>query len=231
VYKLFLISINNGFIIKTMYNEFHGEVQDGKTCDQTLREYFPDYDYKGVFFDVGAFDPIKISNSYHFEKNGWRTFCFEANTSLIPELKLHRENVYNYAIAECDKDSVTFNVVISGGWAAGFSAINIDPRYIEKWGDGISSQSTITVPQKSLNSLLLEEIKDVEHIDILSIDVEGGELNVLKGLDIEKYKPTIILVEDVFDDRELIDYILDHGYILDKSISYNKYFLRKKLKI
>ena len=210
------------------YNEFHAELQNVKTCDQTLREYFPDYEYKGVFFDVGAFDPIIISNSYHFEKNGWRTFCFEANTELIPELKKYRKNVFNYAIAECDKDSVTFNVVMSGGWSAGFSAINIDQRYIEKWG-GISSQSTITVPQKCLNSLINDEIKDIEHIDILSIDVEGGELNVLKGLDINKYKPTIILVEDVFDDRELIDYIVDYGYILDQSISYNKYFVRKNL--
>ena len=53
-----------------IYSQFHGEVQNGKHVDETLREYFPDYNYKGVFFDVGAYEAINISNSYHFEKNG-----------------------------------------------------------------------------------------------------------------------------------------------------------------
>ena len=28
---------------------FYGEFQCGKYVDQTLREYFPEYNYKGVF--------------------------------------------------------------------------------------------------------------------------------------------------------------------------------------
>ena len=36
------------------YHEFHGEIQQGKYVDQTLREYFPDYNYIGTFIDVGA---------------------------------------------------------------------------------------------------------------------------------------------------------------------------------
>ena len=51
-----------------MYNLFHGEIQCGKYVDQTLREYFPDITYKGIFLDIGAYEPINISNSYHFEK-------------------------------------------------------------------------------------------------------------------------------------------------------------------
>ena len=44
-----------------MYSIFHGEFQYGKYVDEILREYFPDYNYKGsnsIFFDVGAFEPI-----------------------------------------------------------------------------------------------------------------------------------------------------------------------------
>ena len=81
-----------------MYNNFHGEYQQSKYVDQTLREYFPDFNYKGVFLDIGAYEPINISNSYHFEKNNWDVYCFEANTLLIDELKSLRKNVYNYAI-------------------------------------------------------------------------------------------------------------------------------------
>jgi hypothetical protein len=52
-----------------IYSTYHGEFQNGKYVDQVLREYFPDYNYKGIFLDVGAYEPINISNSYHFEKN------------------------------------------------------------------------------------------------------------------------------------------------------------------
>ena len=69
------------------YENFHGEFSNGKYVDQTLREYFPDYNYLGTFIDVGAYEPINISNSYHFEKNGWNVYCLEANTILIDGLK------------------------------------------------------------------------------------------------------------------------------------------------
>ena len=64
--------------IDNKYLRFHGELQNNKYVDQQLREYFPNYDYKGIFFDVGAFEPITISNSHHFYMNGWEVYSFEA---------------------------------------------------------------------------------------------------------------------------------------------------------
>jgi len=52
-------------------NTFYGEKNEELYVDEILRSYFPDYNYKGVFIDVGAFEPILISNSYHFEITGW----------------------------------------------------------------------------------------------------------------------------------------------------------------
>jgi hypothetical protein len=112
-----------------MYTLFHGEIYNNKAVDSVLRDYFPDYNYKGVFFDIGAFEPIRISNSYHFERNSWECYCFEANTQGIPLLKEHRKNVFNYAISNEDKLEVTFNIVLTNGWTAGFSAININEEY------------------------------------------------------------------------------------------------------
>ena len=34
-----------------------------------------------------------------------------------------------------------------------------------------------------------------EKIDFMSIDVEGHQLNVLKGFDLKKYSPTIVVIE------------------------------------
>jgi len=36
-----------------MYKLFNGEVHNNKYVDQVLREYFPNYEYKGVFLILG----------------------------------------------------------------------------------------------------------------------------------------------------------------------------------
>lgn len=210
------------------YNIYHGEIQQNKAVDEVIREYFPDPDYKGVFFDIGAYEPINISNSYHFEMNHWDVYCFEANTNLIDELKQYRKNVFNYAIYNEDKDSVEFNVV-NGSWGggsltAGVSAIDLDPQYIQEFYRGIKSIVKINVPQKTINTVISNEIPSIREIDVISIDVEGGELNVLKGIDLLKYKPKLMIIENVFKNPNINEYLIQYGYILDKHIDYNQYY-------
>jgi len=213
----------------SFYGEFHGEFQCGKYVDQTLREYFPDYNYKGVFFDIGAYESINISNSYHFEQNGWDVHCFEANPLLIYGLKKERKNVYNYAIYDEDKESVEFNVV-KGPWGggscmAGISAIELDQDYMNKFGNSIQQIIKVQVPQKTLNTVISTEISYIKNIDILSIDIEGGEFKVLKGLNLEKYKPKLMVIENVFNKNDIKEYLYNMNYILDKHIEYNQYYL------
>lgn len=215
-----------------MYQKFHGEVQRDKHVDQVMREYFPNYDYKGIFFDVGAYEPVNISNSYHFEKNGWETYCFEANTDRISELKSLRKNVYNVAISDENKDNITFHVVqgIWGGGSetAGVSAITLDPQYMRTFGSHIKKIDKITVNQRTLNYLIENEIgqSSIPQIDILSVDVEGGELAVLKGLDLIKYNPKLICVENVFNNPDIKNYLESYNYKLDKQIEYNHYYIK-----
>jgi FkbM family methyltransferase len=210
----------------SQYLEYHGEVHNNIPVDKVLRNYFPDFNYRGTFFDVGAFDPIVISNSYHFEKNGWDVYCFEANTDLIPKLKQFRKNVFHYAISDTDRDSVEFNIVYTmKDWSASFSSIDINPRYKNIFGwDKQWETKKIQVPQKTLNTVIQTEIVHHDKIDILSIDVEGGEMNVLKGLDISKYSPKIIVVENVGDDRDLDNYIRKFGYSLSLKSDYNHFY-------
>jgi FkbM family methyltransferase len=212
------------------YLQYHGEELGGKKVDEVLRSYFPNK-LNGVFFDVGAFEPVTISNSYHFEKNDWECYCFEANTQQIPLLKSVRKNVFNYAIADKDKDSVSFHVVSNGTWTAGFSAIDISEDYKKIFRGGIKSVTVITVPQKTLNTVIKQEIPILNEIDIISIDVEGGEFNVLKGLDLNKYKPKVMVIENVTDDLNIKNYLEEHGYKLDKQFSYNQYYVHKEYKL
>lgn len=107
---------------------------------------------------------------------------------------------------------------------AGISAIDLDPDYINRFGSQIHGMFKIKVPQKTLNSILENEIPEVKEIDIMSIDVEGGELNVFKGLDLAKYKPKIMVIENVFNKSDIQEYLKNYNYILDKQIEYNQYY-------
>jgi len=143
-------------------------------------------------------------------------------------LKSKRKNVYNYAISDENLDTVSFNVV-KGSWGggsmmAGLSAINLDTDYMNKFSQGIREIVKIEVPQKTLNSIIESEISEVTTIDIMSIDVEGGELNVLKGVDLNKYKPKILVIENIFNKPDIYDYLKLFGYVLDKQIEYNQYY-------
>lgn len=211
-----------------MYHLFHGEEQQGKHVDQVLREYFPNYCYKGVFLDIGAYEPINISNSYHFEKNDWDVYCFEANTMLIDGLKKERKNVYNYAVYDENKPNVEFTVVKAGygggSGTAGISAIELSQQYLERFYRG-EECVTISVEQKTMNDLLENIVKlKTNEIDIVSIDVEGGELKVLHGLDLNKYKVKVFVIENVFNDPKIAEYLKQYNYVLDKKIDYNEYY-------
>ncbi len=211
-----------------MYTQYHGECHENKCVDEIIREYFPDYNYHGIFFEVGAFEPIRISNSYHFERNGWTTYCIEANPDQIPLLKEHRKNVINTAVYDEDKEFTEFVVVHDGVWTAGFSAIEISNEYLQLFTNHtIQNVKKVRVPQKTLNTVINEYCPTITKIDVMTIDVEGGELKVLKGLDIDKYKPTLFVIENVTNCKVLQSYLEDKGYKLDKQYSYNQFYIRK----
>ena len=53
----------------------------------------------------------------------------------------------------------------------------------------------IPIKVRTLTEILTE--CGIESVDILSIDVEGGEIGVLKGLDWERWRPKVIQIENI----------------------------------
>ena len=85
--------------------------------------------------------------------------------------------------------------------------------------------------QKTLNTIIENEIPNLEKIDIISLDIEGGELNCLYGLDIDKYKPSVMVIENVSHSKDITNYLEKYNYVLDKSISYNEYYVHKEFNL
>lgn len=146
-------------------------------------------------------------------------------------MEQHRQHVFNYAITDTDTDEkLPFeNVIINGDWTASFSAIKVSDKYkqIFGWSDNDRRIETLFVKQKKLTTIIEQEIPDLSHIDIMSLDIEGYELNCLRGLDLTKYPPKVIVLENANHDLEIKQYLEQYGYRLDKVVSYNEYYVHK----
>ena len=67
----------------------------------------------------------------------------------------------------------------------------------------------VVCPARTLSSILDQH--RIERLDLLSLDVEGYELNALKGLDLARHRPRLMLIEARYRD-EIDGYLGEHDY-------------------
>ena len=211
---------------------FYGE----KNLDKIIRNaFFPDYSYHGIFLEVGAAGPEFLSMSMHFRENGWNIIAIEPNPDFC---KLHHQKGYEvlqYACSDHDEDDVEFFVVDSheadyfGGRVSyeSFSSLGIKESYSNLKKD--INQKKITVQLRRLDTILGKHAPDVKEIDILSVDVEGWELEVMDGLDISKYGPKVMIIENLFSDNHYLKYMKDKGYFLWRRARPNDVYVRNDI--
>jgi hypothetical protein len=82
------------------------------------------------------------------------------------------------------------------------------------------------VKVRSLNSLL-EELNYPTKIDFISIDTENTELDVLKGLDLNKYEVRLLVIENNFNESHCEDYLKQFGYKRVIRLAVNDFFLKQ----
>jgi FkbM family methyltransferase len=209
---------------------FHGE----GNIDKLIRKvFFPSNSYKGVFVEVGAADPSYLSISKHFRDSGWEVISIEPNPYFA---KRHREAgniVLEYACGEKDENNIEFEIVspkILG--ASGqttyesFSAVKIKETYKQNDPSFHAKMNveTINVNMRRLDTLLRET--DIALVDILTVDVEGWELEVLSGLNFDLYSPKLLVVENWLRDEKYLKAIVGYGYIFACRMYPNDIYVR-----
>ena len=170
----------------------------------------------GLVVDVGAYHPTWLSNSYYFERNGWRAICVEANPYCVEGLRRERAEVLHYAVAERNQDAVPFHVVRAGhgpDGMAGWTALVLSPERRAEIGE--SPIEMVPVNVRTLD-WILSQAGVTQPIDLLLVDVEFGERAVLEGTDLDRWRPRVMLIEnlDEFsnDLNDLRNYLSGRGY-------------------
>jgi len=168
--------------------------------------------HKGTFIEVGAFNGISSSNTKLLEEYyGWAGILIEPSANLFDDLCKNRPTAkcFSCALGSFDQDNSYCFGDFKGHTMSSFTNRR----------RGSNSDKVLI---RSLQSILDE--CDMYHINFFSLDTEGYELNILKGIDFKKTTFDYILIE-IYKDQynTIIDLLAKHGYELFCCLSdYNR---------
>ncbi len=189
-------------------------------------------DFKGICVDVGAFHPTWISNSWLFEKAGWDTYCIEPNPHCIPLLKEQRKNVIEFACGSESKDDVDF-YIYDTQWAGPktddydlWRGQAADTGLIKHENTIGKLQEVVKVNVRTLDFILGWNWLPISNIDYISIDVEKNEMEVLRGLDLTRWTPKVIVIENEFKTADQHGWLASYGYRIVNRITVNDIYLK-----
>jgi hypothetical protein len=111
-----------------------------------------------------------------------------------------------------------------------FSSLGIKGQFadLHETVKASTNVKTISVKVRKLDTILATHEPDLRAIDILCVDVEGWELNVLRGLTLDRYRPKIVILESVFNDPEYIAFMHERGYTLWRRLEPNDVYVRRE---
>src|SRR5437763_618520 len=151
----------------------------------------------GVFVEAGGYDGFTQSNTYYLERfRGWSGVLVEPMPELAAEARRNRPRARVFECALVPFERAGQAVEMHFGDLFSGVARGSDDRgdwahqgLVLGWRDPRQE----LVPGRTLSELLDEA--GVERIDLLSLDVEGYEVEAMRGLDLSRHAPAWIVVE------------------------------------
>jgi FkbM family methyltransferase len=196
--------------------------------DTIIRNVLPEFN--GYYVDVGCNEPITISNTFRLYLEGWTGLNIDANERLIQKFRKIRKRDKSITAAVSDEEKEV-TLYLSDNPAV--STIDSgELKHLKKFWD---YPEQVTVKTRTLNSILDEHLPTGQKIDLMTIDVEGHDLNVLKSVDLNKYRPKLIVIEmhrftfEDFEQNPVYQHLRRHGYKFAAYAVMNGYFTDEKI--
>ncbi|MCM1125478.1 MAG: FkbM family methyltransferase [Lachnospiraceae bacterium] len=197
-----LKSVESDFGIKKLGDEsFYSQYRQ----DMFLRFFLFPQKNDGIFIDIGGNHPVTINNTYYFEQIGWTGLAFEPvkkNNALWGKTRKTECLPIALGNKETEMEFVEYEDDVMSGFK----------NSVDYKG---SVKDTYMVKVRPLKSVLLE--RNIQHVDFMSIDVEGGEMDVLEGIDFETLDIYCILIENNKGSKKakkVRQYLIGKGYFL-----------------
>lgn len=197
--------------------------------DKFIFENYLNYE-NGFFIELGAMDGHTFSNTLFFERNlNWNGILIEP-TSQYNSLIKNRPNCQNFNVAISENEGeIEF---VGNGALGGIKSLMPEGHYV---GWGLDKEETYRVKTLPFSKLLdeISKEKKIERVDFFSIDVEGGELEVLLTYDWSI--PTfLVLIEmakyDIKKDNECRKFLKEKNFVFECEIGCNEIWINHSAK-
>ena len=182
---------------------------------ELIRQFFgnkPD----GFFVDVGANEPVYLSQSWHLEQLGWRGIMIEPLPAYCDQLRTQRTNpVVQVACSSPENHGQTLKLLVAGG----HSTLNAAPIAL-----GTESREYADVMCRTLDSTL-QDCNVPVNFDFVSIDIEGHEMEMFKGFTLRRWLPKLVLLEDHVTSHDKHNFMTSCGYQLILRTGLNSWYV------
>ena len=177
-------------------------------------------DKKGGFYiDIGAHHPVRFSNTYLFYEKGWSGINIDATPNSMIEFNKIRQRDINIETGIGDSSDELDYYSFCEPALNSFDKTISEERIKKGW----KLKEIIKIKLFTINDILNKYIPPQQHIDFITIDIEGLDIVVLRSLNFEKYAPDFFVVEDLgFDGKDIKDvcekspiynFLIQKGYI------------------
>ena len=176
---------------------------------------------QGKYVDVGCYHPYKGSLTFELYKRGWNGINIDVSKTSIDLFNMSRKKDINLNLAISNFDGETFYYENS--------PINQQNSLIQM----NKLQKKIKIKCLTLDTVLNN--KNLDEFDYLNIDVEGSELEVIKGFNLKRFNPKLITIEnndltiDEYLKSEVCKILIENDYILVNKIGVTNFFMPSKL--
>ena len=187
--------------------------------DKFIQNYFRNKS-KGFYIDVGGYHPLDGNNTHLLYKKGWNGFNFDINLYSIKLFNFLRKRDLNIHSGISNK-----KIKLTMYYRKEINMLNTLEEHIAKihFKNGYKKRS---IKVNTLNFFISKNFKELKKIDFINIDVEGGELDVLKSLNFKRYKPQLVCIE-IHNTKNMYD--TNYKYLESNKV-YN-YLVNKNYKV
>lgn len=206
--------------------------------DRRISSFYQNSSSPKFFVEIGANDGISQSNTKYLELYAnWQGILIEPIPSVFQKLKRNRSaknSFENTACCSFEYTSSEMSLIYANLMSITLDGLSdiIDRHEHARIGATtlISGDTSylIKVPAVTMNSILIKNIAP-KRINFLSLDVEGSELEVLKGIDFSEFTFEYICIESR-DFDSINGYLMERGYHfcekLTSGVTHSDYLFR-----
>jgi FkbM family methyltransferase len=197
----------------------------------------------GFFVEVGALDGFGASNTYFFEKErNWSGLLIEPNPIEFNKmLKVDRplSKKENCAISDSEIDINFLSIEGPCNVLSGIMEF-YNSQHLERINRELDMYSSYPIGHELYSNKELIKMKAVKlqtlfdkhsviDVDLISIDVEGAEMQVLNSIDFNKMNIKCLLIENNYGLDKETEFLVNKGYKLLGNIQWDSVFVKNNI--